>query len=99
MGYIVYVTKVYPNVVFAEIEIQLIQFWPVGLVKDYDSGMNRVILLEPTDEILLEHNARGLPVSFLVNPDGKVIYRELGEIQPEEFDQWLEANVLMEDLP
>lgn len=64
-----------------------------------EMGLSFPILLEPTDEMLLEHNVRGLPVSFVVDPEGMVIYRELGEIQPEEFDQWLEVNVLMEDRP
>lgn len=64
-----------------------------------EMGLSFPILLEPTDEILLEHNVRGLPVTFVVDPGGKVVYRELGEVQPEEFNQWLEVNVLMEDRP
>ena len=51
------------------------------------------ILLDPADELLLEHNVRGLPVSFVVDPDGQIVYRRIGEILPDEFDAWLAENL------
>lgn len=57
------------------------------------------ILLKPTDELLIEHNVRGLPVSFVVDPDGAVIYRRAGEILPNEFDPWLAENMIAVSRP
>ena len=51
------------------------------------------ILLDPADELLLEHNVRGLPVSFVVDPNGQIVYRRIGEILPDEFDAWLAENL------
>lgn len=56
-------------------------------------GYTYPILLDPPDELAAEHNVRGLPVSFIVGPDGDIVYRRIGEILPEEFDIWLEENL------
>lgn len=56
-------------------------------------GYTYPILLDPSDELAAEHNVRGLPVSFIVNPEGEIVYRRIGEILPEEFDVWLEKNL------
>lgn len=58
-----------------------------------DMALTFPILLDPTDELLQEHNVRGLPVSFVVGPEGEVVYRRIGEILPEEFDAWLADNL------
>ena len=56
-------------------------------------GYTYPILLDPPDELAAEHNVRGLPVSFIVGPDGEIVYRRIGEILPEEFDVWIEENL------
>ena len=52
------------------------------------------ILLDPPDALLAEHNVRGLPVSYVVGPEGAIVYRQIGEILPEKFDPWLDENLL-----
>ena len=59
-----------------------------------EMGYTYPILLNPPQEMTREHNVRGLPVSFIVGPDGDIVYRRVGEILPEEFDLWLEENVV-----
>lgn len=51
------------------------------------------ILLDPPDALIQAHNVRGLPVSFIVGPDGQIVYRRIGEILPEEFDVWLAEHL------
>lgn len=58
-----------------------------------EAGFTYPILLDPSDKLAIEHNVRGLPVSFIVGPDGDIVYRRIGEILPEEFDLWLEENL------
>jgi thiol-disulfide isomerase/thioredoxin len=40
------------------------------------------ILLAPDDATLLAYYVRGLPISVLINPDGMVVQRIVGPIQP-----------------
>lgn len=40
------------------------------------------ILLEPDDATLLAYYVRGLPMSVLIDPDGNVLQRMMGPIQP-----------------
>ena len=56
-------------------------------------GYTYPILLDPSDDLAAEHNVRGLPVSFIVGPEGDIVYRRIGEILPEEFDVWLAENL------
>ncbi len=58
-----------------------------------DMGFTFPVLLDPSDDLTREHNVRGLPVSFIVGPDGDIVYRRVGEILPEEFDVWLADNL------
>ena len=58
-----------------------------------EMGFTYPILLDPPDDLTYEHNVRGLPVSFVVGPDGEIVYRRVGEILPEEFDVWLAENL------
>lgn len=58
-----------------------------------EAGFTYPILLDPSDELAIEHNVRGLPVSFIVGPEGNIVYRRIGEILPEEFDLWLDENL------
>ncbi len=58
-----------------------------------DMALTFPILLDPPDTLTDEHNVRGLPVSFIVGPDGQIIWRQFGEILPEEFDRWLGENL------
>ena len=58
-----------------------------------DMGLTFPILLNPSDALTAEHNVRGLPVSYVVGPEGKIVYRRIGEIIPDEFDHWLAENL------
>jgi thiol-disulfide isomerase/thioredoxin len=40
------------------------------------------VLLAPGDAILLAYNVRGLPISFLIDPDGAVVQRIVGPVTP-----------------
>lgn len=56
-------------------------------------GLTFPVLLDPPENILAENNVRGLPVSYVVGPDGTVVFRKIGEMLPEEFDPWLAENL------
>lgn len=56
-------------------------------------GLTFPVLLDPPDELIMENNVRGLPVSYVVGPDGTVVYRKIGEILPKQFDPWLAENL------
>ncbi|MEM7133530.1 MAG: TlpA disulfide reductase family protein [Chloroflexota bacterium] len=58
-----------------------------------EMGLTIPILLNPPNELLLEHNVRGLPISYIVDPEGAIVYRKIGEILPEEFDPWLHEHL------
>lgn len=58
-------------------------------------GLTFPVLLNPPDNIIGENNVRGLPVSYVVGPDGTVVYRKIGEMLPEEFDPWLAENLAL----
>lgn len=59
-----------------------------------EMGLTFPILLDPPNELISEHNVRGLPVSYVVGPEGTVVYRRIGEILPEEFDPWLDEQLM-----
>lgn len=59
-----------------------------------EMGITFPILLDPPNDLLLEHNVRGLPVSYVVGPDGTIVYRRIGEILPKDFDPWLDDQLL-----
>ena len=58
-----------------------------------EMGFTFPILLDPPDELKIEHGVRNLPVSFVVDRDGVVVHRIIGEVFPEQFDVWLEENL------
>jgi thiol-disulfide isomerase/thioredoxin len=45
-------------------------------------GVSLPVLLDPDDATLLAYQVRGLPVSYLVAPDGAIARRILGPVQP-----------------
>lgn len=51
-------------------------------------GITFPILLQPDDETLLAYNIRGLPLSFVIGPDGALLLRQVGPLQPETFGPW-----------
>ena len=67
----------------------------VGRVRPFiaEMGFTYPILLNPSEELIREHEVRGLPVSFIVNREGEIVYRRVGEILPEAFDGWLKENL------
>ncbi len=56
-------------------------------------GLTFPVLLDPPAAFTAEHNVRGLPVSFVVDEEGVVVYRRLGEIDTDIFDAWMEENL------
>jgi thiol-disulfide isomerase/thioredoxin len=58
-----------------------------------DIGVTFPILLNPDDATLLWYNTRGLPLTFVIAPDGTVAYYQYGELRPEEFDRWLTLHL------
>ncbi len=55
-------------------------------------GVTFPILLEPDDILKMVYEARALPRTVVVAPDGTIINRTLGQLRPEAFDAWLDAN-------
>ncbi|HMQ54461.1 MAG TPA: redoxin domain-containing protein [Anaerolineae bacterium] len=51
------------------------------------------ILMDPSEVILTMYQARSLPRTFVVDPDGMVVQRIVGPVIPEQFDPWREQNV------
>lgn len=49
-------------------------------------GIDLPILLDPDDSTLLAYGVRGLPMSFLVAPDGSLAQRIPGPVQPGDLD-------------
>lgn len=45
-------------------------------------GLRMPVLLAPDDATLLAFNVRGLPISFLIDPDGAVVQRIVGPVTP-----------------
>jgi thiol-disulfide isomerase/thioredoxin len=45
-------------------------------------GIRLPILVDPDDATLLAYGVRGLPVSFLIAPDGTIARRIVGPVQP-----------------
>ncbi len=55
-------------------------------------GIRFPILLQPTDAMLLAYNITGLPQTFLVTPQGEIIYRSFGPITPDTIVEQMESN-------
>ncbi len=55
-------------------------------------GVTFPILLEPDDILKMVYEARALPRTVVVAPDGTIVNRTLGQLRPETFDAWLDAN-------
>lgn len=47
------------------------------------------ILTQPDDATLLWYGLRGLPLTYVIAPDGTVAYQQYGPLQPEHFNRWL----------
>ena len=53
------------------------------MVKDYvrDQNLTFLNLLDPTSKVAVQYGVRGIPITFFINPEGKVVayasgYRE-----------------------
>jgi len=55
-------------------------------------GITFPILLDPEDETLLAYNIRGLPLSFVVSPQGEIVWRQAGPL-PADFARWLAGQL------
>lgn len=56
-------------------------------------GVTFPILLHPDNETLLNYGVSGLPLSFVVNPDGVLRLRRMGPLTPVTMDAWLAAEL------
>ena len=56
-------------------------------------GLTFPILLQPNDDMMLGYGVRGLPLSFVIAPDGEIIFRQVGPLESEKFDLWLEERL------
>ena len=50
------------------------------------------ILMDPDDITLLVYGVRGLPRTFVIAPDGTIARSHIGQIDPTEFETWLDAH-------
>jgi thiol-disulfide isomerase/thioredoxin len=57
------------------------------------------ILLKPDDETLLNYGVRGLPLTFVVAPDGELRLRRVGPVEPATMDAWLAEALAATALP
>lgn len=58
-----------------------------------DNGITFPLLLAPDDETLIAYNVIGLPATWLIAPDGTVVYKQFGALAPDEF------NLLLPRMP
>lgn len=56
-------------------------------------GIEFPILLHPDDAMLLAYGPRGLPLTYVVAPDGVVAFKQFGPLRPAWFDPWLTAQL------
>lgn len=56
-------------------------------------GITFPILLQPDDAMLLEYAPRGLPLTYVVAPDGAIALIHYGALQPQQFDAWLAEHL------
>lgn len=47
------------------------------------------ILLQPDNDTLLAYGVRGLPLTFLINPEGHLVWRQIGPLQSAEIEALL----------
>lgn len=59
-----------------------------------EHGLTFPILLNPDDITLLVYQVRGLPRTFVIAPDGAIALRIVGEIEPAQFDAWLDEQAV-----
>ena len=52
-------------------------------------GITFPILMYPDDAMLLAYGTRGLPLTYVIRPDGIEAYQQYGPLRPEEFSTWL----------
>ncbi|MEZ4860369.1 MAG: TlpA disulfide reductase family protein [Caldilineaceae bacterium] len=52
-------------------------------------GITLPILLQPDDATLLSYGVRALPLSFLVDDRGQLIYRQVGPLHPDQIERLL----------
>lgn len=58
-----------------------------------EMGVTFPVLLQPDDATLLWYSTRGLPLTYVVAPDGAVAFRQYGPLAPATFDTWLAARM------
>lgn len=49
-------------------------------------GITFVILLQPDNDTLLAYGVRGLPRTFLIDPEGNLVWRQIGPLQSAAID-------------
>jgi thiol-disulfide isomerase/thioredoxin len=57
-----------------------------------DNGITFPILMDPDEVTQLMYEARALPRTVVVAPDGKIAGRVYGRVSPDSFDSWLDEQ-------
>ncbi len=65
---------------------------PVKTVQRYvdDRSITFPILMEPDDIVLLFYKARSLPMTYVIDPEGNIALKIVGQIDEERLDLWLD---------
>jgi cytochrome c biogenesis protein CcmG/thiol:disulfide interchange protein DsbE len=69
------------NVVFIGVEIQDTEANGRAFVKEFD--ITYLMGNDPTGKIPIDYGVWGIPESFFVDPDGRIVYKHVGAIDPE----------------
>ena len=66
-----------------------------GAVKSFveEHNITFPILMNPSDVVITMYQARSLPRTFVIAPNGTIVQRIIGEIDPEQFNTWREQHV------
>ncbi len=58
-----------------------------------DYNITFPVLFNPDDTTLRVYQARSLPRTFVITPDGNIALRVIGELNPTDFDNWLNTHL------
>jgi thiol-disulfide isomerase/thioredoxin len=64
---------------------------PVADIQSYaaELGLRFRILVAPDDALLLAYDVRGVPLTVVIAPDGRLVHRQIGPLRAPVFDRWL----------
>ena len=56
-------------------------------------GITFPVLLHPDDAMLLAYGPRGLPLTYVISPEGEIKLMHFGPLKPAQFDAWLDEQI------